>query len=342
MLSSFTPRILRAASAVARTGLRPAAASRLALPRAGGALRLPLSIRAFGQAAGEVHSVYVGSLPRDANEGALQETFAKYGDVLNVRILTDRATGESRGFGYIDFASAEAADAALDADGAELAGQAIKVDRAGPRQVREPRESSPPSSTVYIGNLPFDLSEGQLRKFIDAAEGDIKNVRIATDRETGRPKGFAHIEFEDTAAATQAYEAMTGREIDGRKVRLDYSQPRDPRNAGQSRGGGGYGARGGGGGGYGGGSSGGYGGGRGSSSGGYGGGRGGGSSGGYGGGRGGGSSGGYGGRSGGGGGYGGRSGGGGGSYGSGGGGGGGYSSGGSGGGGYSSGGVSSS
>jgi nucleolin len=279
-MASFL-RVLKLASTGASAGLRPLAAARLVLPKLGGSnLRLPLTIRHFGQAAGEseVHSVYVGGLPRDASEGALQEVFAKCGDIVSVRVLMDRATGQPRGFGYVDFATSEAAEAALAMDGSSLGeSEPIKVDRAGPRPAMTPRKPSEPSSTLYVGNLPFEVTERTLRQLFDTEEGDVTAVRLAQDRETGRPKGFAHIQFASTEAAQRAFESVNGQELEGRKLRMDYSSPspsgsRDGRSSGFSgRGGGGgssYGSRGGsygggsrsggGGGGYGGRSGGGY------------------------------------------------------------------------------------
>jgi nucleolin len=110
------------------------------------------------------------------------------------------------------------------------------------------------------------------------------SVRFATDRETGEFRGFGHVEFEDVDAAKKAV-AMSGTDVLGRAIRIDFAAPRAPPGEG-GRGGGFGGGRGGGrGGGFGGGRGGGFGGGRG---GGFGGGRGGGRGGGFGGGRGGG------------------------------------------------------
>ena len=199
----------------------------------------------------------------------------------------DRDTGKSRGFGYVRFKTADAVEKALAMNGVEIDGRAVNIDRSAPvdrSQAREKRakifgdQTSPPSSVLFIGNISFSTTEDGLWSYFN--NYGVKSVRLPTDRDTGRPKGYGYVEFEDIEGAKKAFEASHGAEIDGRSIRLDYSQPRD--SSGGGRGGGFGGGRGGGfGGGRGGGRGGGFGGGRG---GGFGGGRGGGGRGGRGGG----------------------------------------------------------
>jgi nucleolin len=159
-------------------------------------------------------------------------------------------------------------------NGYEIDGRAIKVDKSTPPNKDAQREkraktfgdqTSPPSNTLFVGNLSFGATEDGVWEVF--SEYGVKSVRLPTERETGRPKGFGYVEFDDVEGAKKAFEACSGMDIEGRTIRLDYSQPRD--------------ASGGGGGGFGGG--------------GFGGGRGGGRGGGFGGGRGGGRGGGFGG-----------------------------------------------
>jgi RNA recognition motif-containing protein len=139
---------------------------------------------------------------------------------------------------------------------------------------------------LYVGNIPFTTTDADLRSMFEA-HGAVTSVKVITDRETGRSRGFAFVEMDDATAAANAIRALDGSQMGGRSLRVNEAQ--DRREGGG--GGGGFGGGGGGGG-----------------RGGYGGG--GGGRGGYGGGSGGGGRGGYGGGSGGGGGYGGGGGGG--------------------------------
>lgn len=117
---------------------------------------------------------------------------------------------------------------------------------------------------IYCGNLSFKATEDDVRQLF-SAHGEVTDVHIVMDRETGRSRGFAFVEMATDEAAKAAISALDGQRVQDRPLKVNEAQPREQRGGG----GGGYGG-GGGGGGYGGGRGGGGGGG------GYGGGRGGG------------------------------------------------------------------
>ena len=140
------------------------------------------------------------------------------------------------------------------------------------------------ASKVFVGNLDFNTTRDEVEALF-AQVGTVRDVFLPTDRESGRPRGFAFVEFESDEDAAKAIEKFNGHDLGGRALRVNAAEDRPPRaggGGGRSFGGGG-GGRGGGGGGYTGGGGGGYGGGGGGYGGGGGGGYGGGGGGGYGG-----------------------------------------------------------
>ena len=90
---------------------------------------------------------------------------------------------------------------------------------------------------LYVGNLPFSVDEAQLRELF-SDYGEISELAMITDRETGRSKGFAFITFATQQAAEKALE-LDGKDLGGRKLRVNIAQERE------SKGGGGRGGRGG-------------------------------------------------------------------------------------------------
>ncbi len=81
--------------------------------------------------------LYVGNLPDSATEQDLSDKFAAYGTVESVKLITDRDTGRSRGFGFIEMASDAEAQAAIDSlNGTNYEGQSMKVNEARPQQKR--------------------------------------------------------------------------------------------------------------------------------------------------------------------------------------------------------------
>jgi RNA recognition motif-containing protein len=102
-------------------------------------------------------------------------------------------------------------------------------------------------ANIYVGNCSFDVTEGELKDLF-AAYGEVDKVSVITDRDTGRPRGFAFVEMSDSAAAQAAIQGVNGTDLGGRTLNVNEARPR-----GDGGGGGGRGGRGGGGGGGGGG-----------------------------------------------------------------------------------------
>ncbi|MBD3236592.1 MAG: RNA-binding protein [Candidatus Eisenbacteria bacterium] len=83
------------------------------------------------------NKLYVGNLSFDTREDQLQELFASHGEVLSARIITDRETGRSRGFGFVEMAQSDDAQKAIDdLNGKDFMGRTLKVNIARPRENR--------------------------------------------------------------------------------------------------------------------------------------------------------------------------------------------------------------
>jgi RNA recognition motif-containing protein len=82
--------------------------------------------------------IYVGNLNYSTTEDQLEQLFTPYGDVVSAVIISDRYTNRSKGFGFVEMATEEAADAAIDAlNGSELDSRQLKVDKAHERKPRD-------------------------------------------------------------------------------------------------------------------------------------------------------------------------------------------------------------
>ncbi|KAI1341437.1 hypothetical protein F5Y15DRAFT_376098 [Xylariaceae sp. FL0016] len=82
--------------------------------------------------------------------------------------------------------------------------------------------TKPPSRVVFVGNIPYGLSEEQIADIFSSA-GKVLNFRLVYDRETGRPKGFGFAEYPDADSAASAVRNLNDYDIMGRKLRVDYS-----------------------------------------------------------------------------------------------------------------------
>ena len=99
------------------------------------------------------------------------------------------------------------------------------------------------SKKLYVGNLPFSTTEDELRRLFEP-HGGVASVKVVTDRETGRPRGFAFVEMNDPDGASAAMRVLDGRELGGRALRVNEANDRPAPSRGGPGGGSGGGGRG--------------------------------------------------------------------------------------------------
>ena len=95
--------------------------------------------------------------------------------------------------------------------------------------IRRPRSAmentgprNPPAKTLFIGNMSFEMTDKDLNELFREIKNVI-DVRVAIDRRTGQPRGFAHADFIDIASAEKARKILEEKEVYGRRLRIDYS-----------------------------------------------------------------------------------------------------------------------
>nr|CCA24085.1 conserved hypothetical protein [Albugo laibachii Nc14] len=84
------------------------------------------------------------------------------------------------------------------------------------------RASAAKERSVFVGNIPYDVTEEMLREIFSEA-GAVMNFRLVTDRDSGKPKGYGFCEYADGATALSAMRNLNGYEINGRNLRVDFA-----------------------------------------------------------------------------------------------------------------------
>jgi cold-inducible RNA-binding protein len=82
---------------------------------------------------------------------------------------------------------------------------------------------------LYVGNLPFDVDESQLRALFQEGGREVTEVKMITDRDTGRPRGFAFVEMGSQEHAQAAISALNARELGGRALTVNEAREQAPR-----------------------------------------------------------------------------------------------------------------
>ena len=235
----------------------------------------------------EEAKLFVAGLPDSVSEDVLKQLFeATGGTVVNISLPKDRETGRPRGFGFVTLSSAAEAQAAREAlDGSLQAGKSISVRPfqqepprrdAGPGGPREggPRErgsfggpgaggpggggggpggAAAPDRTLYVGNLPYDVTQQEVEVLINGVAGEggsVVRVHLPMDPD-GRKRGFGFVTMSSSDAAKTAADALRMANLRGRPLKVNLAHPKGERPAGgggYGGGGGGYGGGGGGGG----------------------------------------------------------------------------------------------
>ena len=193
--------------------------------------------------------IYVRGLPWVCSEEELRDFMKECGEMTSVELpLQD--DGRASGTAFITFADAAGAAACIAKDGATFGERWLSMKYSTERMKSASESSRPPSEKqegcmcVFIGNLSWDVDEPSVRACFESC-GEITAVRFAEDKETGRFKGFGHVEF-STTEATDAAVAMAGTDVVGRPIRVDFAAVKQRPAFGAGGGGRGGGGRGGG------------------------------------------------------------------------------------------------
>ncbi|KAI9657784.1 MAG: hypothetical protein M1821_002960 [Bathelium mastoideum] len=170
--------------------------------------------------------LYVGNLYFEVKETDLRREFSRFGQITQARVVYDNR-GLSKGFGYVEFDSIDSATAAIRGlDNQVLEGRRMTVQYHIPRPPRPnavlSRGSHPPSKTIFIGNMSFEMTDRDLNDLFREIR-NVLDVRVAIDRRSGQPRGFAHADFVDIASAQRAMELLADKEVYGRRLRVDFS-----------------------------------------------------------------------------------------------------------------------
>ena len=95
-------------------------------------------------------------------------------------------------------------------------------------------------SRLYVGNLPFSADENSVRELFAQDGRDVTEVKMITDRETGRPRGFGFVEMGNSEHADSAISALNGYSMDGRALTVNEAKERTSGGGGGGGGGGRY------------------------------------------------------------------------------------------------------
>jgi polyadenylate-binding protein len=195
----------------------------------------------LGEKAKKFTNIYVKNFGEEMNEEKLHEMFGKYGKITSFKIMAEE-TGKVKGFGFVSYEEAEAAEKAVkDLDGMDLGGKNLYVGRAQKKAERQQelkkkfemmkleRLNRYQGVNLYVKNLDDTIDDEMLRKEFTPF-GTITSAKVMSCEE-GRSKGFGFVCFSSPEEATKAVTEMNGRYIVSKPLYVALAQRKEDRKA---------------------------------------------------------------------------------------------------------------
>lgn len=180
-----------------------------------------------GEKKEEGYTAYVVNISYDTQNWQLRELFSSYGTVSRVFMPQDRNTGKAKGIAFVTMSTAEELENAIaELNESQVDGRTMYVDKAKPKGSAKPtpKEKKENETKLYVGNLSYETTTEDLQEFF-SQYGEVSDVYIPYDRDTGSSRGFGFLSMA-TEAANTAIEQANGYELQGRQIQVNESLPK--------------------------------------------------------------------------------------------------------------------
>ncbi|GAX72652.1 hypothetical protein CEUSTIGMA_g108.t1 [Chlamydomonas eustigma] len=173
-------------------------------------------------------TLYFGNLHPYVQQSSLEDLCTYFGPVEVVKVIKDKITGNSAGYGFVKFWDRSFAESALQAlNGKMYLGQEMRVNWAFPDHHKEDTSQH---FHIFVGDLGSEVTDSALHNAF-CAHWQCSDARVMWDHNTGRSKGYGFVSFRTKEDAEKAIEKMQGMQIGSRRVRLGWAQHKQEENS---------------------------------------------------------------------------------------------------------------
>lgn len=176
-----------------------------------------------------VGNIFIKNLDKNVDNRSLHDTFSAFGNILSCKVVTDE-NGQTRGYGYVHFETADAAEKAIaNVNGKLLAGKKVFVAHHVSRKERDSKweELRKNFTNVYVKNLDESVSDQELLDLFSKF-GEITSCVLSKD-DQGKSRGFGFINFREHEAASKACETLNDSDIKSKKIYVARAQKKSER-----------------------------------------------------------------------------------------------------------------
>jgi len=165
--------------------------------------------------------VFVGGLSLKTTSESLRAHFSQFGEIVDAIVMTFPESQRSRGFGFVTFSSDHEVENCQSNRPHFVDEKQVETKRATPREARENPESCQSVTKVFVGGIPEEIEDDEIKSYFEQF-GEVTKVSRATDKDTGKRKRFAFVEFSDydyvDKAIVKGNHELGGRHIDVKKA----------------------------------------------------------------------------------------------------------------------------
>ncbi|XP_027926121.1 polyadenylate-binding protein RBP47B'-like [Vigna unguiculata] len=176
----------------------------------------------------EVRTLWIGDLQYWVDEAYLSHCFAHTGEVLSIKIIRNKMTGQPEGYGFVEFVSHAAAERVLQTyNGMQMPGteQTFRLNWAS-FGIGERRPDAGPEHSIFVGDLAPDVTDYLLQETFRVHYHSVRGAKVVTDPNTGRSKGYGFVKFSDENERNRAMTEMNGVYCSTRAMRISAATPK--------------------------------------------------------------------------------------------------------------------
>ncbi|PIM97106.1 Apoptosis-promoting RNA-binding protein TIA-1/TIAR (RRM superfamily) [Handroanthus impetiginosus] len=176
----------------------------------------------------EVRTLWIGDLPYWADENYLRGWFSHTGEVLSIKVIRNKITGQPEGYGFVEFTSHQVAESILQSyNGTQIPGTELtfRLNWAS-SGIGERRADGGPEHSIFVGDLAPDVTDYLLQETFRASYPSVRGAKVVTDPNTGRSKGYGFVKFADETERNRAMVEMNGVYCSTRPMRISAATPK--------------------------------------------------------------------------------------------------------------------
>ncbi|XP_057856481.1 polyadenylate-binding protein RBP47B' isoform X1 [Cryptomeria japonica] len=178
----------------------------------------------------EIRTLWIGDLQYWVDENYMHGCFAHTGEVVSIKIIRNKLTGQPEGYGFVEFVSHAAAERILQTyNGTQMPNteQVFRMNWAS-FGIGERRPEVGPEHSIFVGDLAPDVTDYMLQETFRTHYTSVRGAKVVTDPSTGRSKGYGFVKFSDESERNRAMTEMNGMYCSIRPMRISAATPKKP------------------------------------------------------------------------------------------------------------------